>query len=899
MLILILGEINIFCGNKNWMCVCEGVMQFDIFGDEFEDFYLVVEDGGFDFVVFDNVLEFFIINGVFFFLEVVMFMVFEVWQGNSVMDFKKVVFYEWVVCQMEFWDGFVFFIFVDGCFCGVNFDCNGFCFCCFYVMDDDCIICVFEVGIIFVEFERIIQKGCLQFGCMFFVDIYVGCIIDDSEFKVVVFICQDFRFWFDENLIIMFNVLEKVGEDKSVVFVVKFDDFKFQEDFFLYVFGYIFEQVSLLFVLMVFDEKEVFGFMGNDVFFVCLFQVFKLFYEYFCQLFVQVINFFIDFIREFIVMFLECYVGFQGNFLEMDVFQCGRFFLFSFIFFIEEFNVLNNMFKFYFEWIVKIIDIIFFKIEGVQGYINYFDYICKEVIVVIEVCDCIIVLIDCNIFKDCVVVFVLLVFGMVYYYFVVNKWCFMVVFVVEIVEVCEVYYMCVFFGYGVDVINFYFVMECIFKFNKEKFIKKKFIDEQLIYNYKYFVDGGILKVMSKMGIFIFVSYKGVQIFEVFGVDDSVVDCCFCGIVFCIKGIIFEFIVEDVFCFYECGFFLCYIVGVVGFFEFGEYYWCDGGEVYINDFMLIVNIQDVVCIKNDKLYEVYFCFEYEQIKVCMFCGMFDFKFEEIIFIFIEQVEFWIEIVCCFCIGVMFYGFIFMEFYFIFVVVMNRFGGKFNIGEGGEDFECLQVMFNGDIMCFVIKQVVFGCFGVMFVYFVDFDEFQIKMVQGVKFGEGGELFGYKVFKFIVCICYLIFGVGLILFFFYYDIYLIEDLKQFIYDFKCLSFCLCVLVKFVFEIGVGIVVFGVVKVKVDYILIFGYDGGIGVLCWIGIKYVGFFWELGFVEIYQILVLNDFCGCVVVQIDGQFCIGCDVVFVCLFGVEEWGFVIIFLIVMGCIMVS
>ncbi|KAK0732600.1 hypothetical protein B0T21DRAFT_412768 [Apiosordaria backusii] len=891
------GEINTLRGNKNWMRAREGVMQSDIFGDELEDLYPVVEDGGSDSAAFDNVLELLTINGVLSLPEAVMLMVPEAWQGNSAMDPKKAAFYEWAACQMEPWDGPALFTFADGRFCGANLDRNGLRPCRFYVMDDDRIICASEVGTIPVEPERIIQKGRLQPGRMLLVDTHAGRIIDDSELKAAVSTRQDFRAWLDENLITMPNVLEKVGEDKSLELAAKPDNFKLQEDPLLHAFGYTFEQISLLLAPMASDEKEALGSMGNDAPLACLSQAPKLLYEYFRQLFAQVTNPPIDPIRESIVMSLECYVGPQGNLLEMDASQCGRLLLPSPILSIEEFNALNNMSKLYPEWTVKTIDITFPKSEGVQGYIKHLDYICKEATAAIEARDRIIVLTDRKTSKDRVAVSALLAAGMVHHHLVANKWRSMAALVVETAEAREVHHMCVLLGYGVDAINPYLAMECILKLNKEKLIKKKLSDEQLIQNYKHSVDGGILKVMSKMGISTLASYKGAQIFEALGVDDSVVDRCFRGTASRIKGITFELIAEDAFRLHERGFPSRYTVGVTGLPESGEYHWRDGGEAHINDPTSIANIQDAVRTKNDKSYEAYSRSEYEQIKACTLRGMLDFKFEETTPIPIEQVEPWTEIVRRFCTGAMSYGSISMESHSTLAVAMNRLGGKSNTGEGGEDPERSQVMPNGDTMRSAIKQVASGRFGVTSAYLADSDELQIKMAQGAKPGEGGELPGHKVSKSIARTRHSTPGVGLISPPPHHDIYSIEDLKQLIYDLKCSSPRSRVSVKLVSETGVGIVASGVAKAKADHILISGHDGGTGASRWTGIKYAGLPWELGLAETHQTLVLNDLRGRVVVQTDGQLRTGRDVAIACLLGAEEWGFATTPLIAMGCIM--
>ncbi|KAI0484427.1 glutamate synthase [Xylariaceae sp. FL0804] len=891
------GEINTLRGNKNWMRAREGVMQSDIFGDELEHLYPIVEDGGSDSAAFDNVLELLTINGVLSLPEAVMLMVPEAWQGNTSMDPKKAAFYEWAACQMEPWDGPALFTFADGRFCGANLDRNGLRPCRYYIMDDDRIICASEVGTIHVEPEQVIQKGRLQPGRMLLVDTQAGRLIDDSELKSAVANRNDFRSWLDNELISLPKVLSDASQVSGLDISAKPNTTPVQQDPFLLAFGYTYEQVSLLLGPMATDEKEALGSMGNDAPLACLSEAPRLLYDYFRQLFAQVTNPPIDPIRESIVMSLDCYVGPQGNLLEMDRSQCGRLLLPSPILSIPEFNALNNMSSAYPEWTVKTIDLTFPKKEGVDGYMKHLDFICQEATAAIEARDRIIVLSDRKTSADRVAVSALLASGMVHHHLVANKWRSMAAIVVETAEAREVHHMCVLLGYGADAVNPYLAMECILKLNHQGLIRKKLSDDTLIANYKHSLDGGILKVMSKMGISTLASYKGAQIFEALGIDEQVVERSFRGTASRIQGVTFEIIAEDAFRFHERGFPSRYTVDIPGLPESGEYHWRDGGEAHINDPTSIANVQDAVRTKNDKSYEAYSRSEYEQIKKCTLRGMLDFKFEESNSIPIDQVEPWTEIVRRFCTGAMSYGSISMESHSTLAVAMNRLGGKSNTGEGGEDPERSQVMSNGDTMRSAIKQVASGRFGVTSAYLADSDELQIKMAQGAKPGEGGELPGHKVSKSIARTRHSTPGVGLISPPPHHDIYSIEDLKQLIYDLKCSSPRSRVSVKLVSETGVGIVASGVAKAKADHILISGHDGGTGASRWTGIKYAGLPWELGLAETHQTLVLNDLRGRVVVQTDGQLRTGRDVAIACLLGAEEWGFATTPLIAMGCIM--
>lgn len=890
------GEINTLRGNKNWMRAREGVMKSDLFGDELDLLYPIIEDGGSDSAAFDNVLELLTINGVLSLPEAVMLMVPEAWQGNRAMDPAKQAFYEWAACMMEPWDGPALFTFADGRYCGANLDRNGLRPCRYYVTDDDRIVCASEVGTIHIDPETIVQKGRLQPGRMLLVDTVAGRIVDDAELKETVANRVDFRSWVDRQLMTLPSICSQLNESGASL-EHKITDTQLQEDPRLRAFGYSLEQVSLLLGPMAADSKEALGSMGNDAPLAVLAQQPRLMYEYFRQLFAQVTNPPIDPIREAIVMSLEAYVGPQGNLLEMDETQCHRLLLPSPVLSIEEFNGIMNISILQPGWTVKVIDITFPKSEGVAGYMAALDRINDAATAAIEAGNNVIVLSDRATDAERCAVSACLATGMVHHHLVRNRWRSQAALVVETAEAREVQHMCVLVGYGADAICPYLAIECILKMHREGLIRKKLTAQQLIDNYKHSCDGGILKVMSKMGISTLQSYKGAQIFEALGIDDTVVDRCFTGTASRIKGMTFELIAQDALAMHEKGYPSRPIVQVPGLVETGEYHWRDGGEPHVNDPTAIANVQDAVRTKNDKSYEAYSLAEYERIKDCTLRGLLDFNFDERQPVPIEQVEPWTEIVRRFCTGAMSYGSISMESHSTLAVAMNRLGGKSNTGEGGEDPERSQRLESGDTMRSAIKQIASGRFGVTSNYLADADELQIKMAQGAKPGEGGELPGHKVSGPIAKTRHSTPGVGLISPPPHHDIYSIEDLKQLIYDLKCSNPRARVSVKLVSETGVGIVASGVAKAKADHILISGHDGGTGASRWTGIKYAGLPWELGLAETHQTLVLNDLRGRVVVQTDGQLRTGRDVAIACLLGAEEWGFATTPLIAMGCIM--
>ena len=890
------GEINTVRGNKNWMRAREGILKSGLFGDDLELLYPIIEDGGSDSAAFDNVLELLVINGVLSLPEAVMVMVPEAWQGNRAMDPAKQSFYEWAACNMEPWDGPALFTFSDGRYCGANLDRNGLRPCRYYVTDDDRIVCASEVGTIAIEPERVVQKGRLQPGKMLLVDTVAGRIVDDAELKHAVSNRHDFRSWVEKEMLTMPRIQKQI-EDTGVDLACQLTESSLQEDPRLKCFGYSLEQISLLLAPMAADSKEALGSMGNDAPLACLAQQPRLLYEYFRQLFAQVTNPPIDPIREAVVMSLEAYVGPQGNLLEMDSSQCHRLLLPSPILSCEEFGALTKLSKLHPKWTIRTIDMTFPKSEGVEGYMNALDRICYEASEGIEAGDKIIILSDKATCADRVPISALLTTGMVHHHLVRNKWRSQVALIVETAEAREVHHMCVLVGYGADAICPYLAIEAILKMDREGLIRKKLSPQQLVDNYKHSCDGGILKVMSKMGISTLPSYKGAQIFEALGVDDSVVDRCFTGTATRIKGMTFEVIALDALAFHEKGYPSRSIIEIPGLAETGEYHWRDGGEPHINDPVSIANIQDAVRSRNDKSYEAYVKSEYEQTKNCTLRGLLDFSFEDRVPVPIDQVEPWTEIVRRFVTGAMSYGSISMESHSTLAIAMNRLGGKSNTGEGGEDPERSLRMENGDTMRSAIKQIASGRFGVTSNYLADADELQIKMAQGAKPGEGGELPGHKVSGPIARTRHSTPGVGLISPPPHHDIYSIEDLKQLIYDLKCSNPRSRVSVKLVSETGVGIVASGVAKAKADHILISGHDGGTGASRWTGIKYAGLPWELGLAECHQTLVLNDLRGRVIVQTDGQLRTGRDIAIACLLGAEEWGFATAPLIAMGCIM--
>ncbi|GAA95243.1 uncharacterized protein L969DRAFT_21927 [Mixia osmundae IAM 14324] len=890
------GEINTVRGNKNWMRAREGNLQSVNFADELDLLYPIIELGGSDSAAFDNVLELLTVNGVVTLPEAVMMLVPEAWQNKSSMDPAKVAFYQWAACLMEPWDGPALFAFADGRYCGANLDRNGLRPCRWVTTTDDIMICASEVGTIYIEPEKITRKGRLQPGKMLLVDTVEGRIVDDKELKQATSSRKPFAEWVHSQLIRLPHLIERERANGASLGIV-LDELSISQDPKLLAFGYTFEQLDLLMRPMIVDGKESLGSMGNDGPLACMATAPRLIYDYFRQLFAQVTNPPIDPIRENIVMSLECYVGAEGNMLEMRAEQCHRLMLPSPVLSVEETNALKRLHEVHSDWPARTVDITFPKSQGPAGFQGALNRVNAEASQAIHDGVRVLVLSDRNIGPDRVALSALMACGGVHHHLVRNKQRSKIALIIETGEAREVHHICVLVGYGADGVCPYLIMEAMLKLQREGLLKVNMSNDQIIENYRHATDNGILKVMSKMGISTLQSYKGAQIFEILGLDEKVVEKCFTGTASRVQGATFELLAMDAFEYHERAWPSRDIVRIAGLPESGEYHWRDGGEAHINDPVGIAMLQDAVRDKNKMSYEKYSKNAHQQVKAVTLRGLLDFDYTDAEAIPIEQVEPWHEIVRRFATGAMSYGSISMEAHSAIAVAANRVGAKSNTGEGGEDAERSQVLPNGDTMRSAIKQVASGRFGVTSHYLTDADELQIKMAQGAKPGEGGELPGHKVSQSIAKTRHSTPGVGLISPPPHHDIYSIEDLKQLIYDLKCANPRARVSVKLVSEVGVGIVASGVAKAKADHILISGHDGGTGASRWTGIKYAGLPWELGLAETHQTLVLNDLRGRVTVQTDGQIRTGRDVAIACLLGAEEWGFATTPLIAMGCIM--
>ncbi|KAJ1657099.1 glutamate synthase [NADH] [Dispira simplex] len=891
------GEINTLRGNKNWMRAREGVMHSRTFGDNIEKLCPIIEDGGSDSAAFDNVLELLVMNGVLSLPEAVMTMVPEAWQNNPQMNPDKRAFYEWAASLMEPWDGPALFTFADGRYCGACLDRNGLRPCRYYTTKSGRMIVASEVGAVKVDPIDVASKGRLKPGKLLLVDTQEGRIVDDTELKMAVAKRNPFAEWIARQRLHIDTIKQQYRE-AGFLTPHTLDASRVAEDPRLKVFGFTMEHLNNLLLPMVRDGKEALGSMGHDAPLACMAKEPRLPYEYFRQLFAQVTNPPIDPIREEVVMTLECYIGPEGNLLEMNESQCHRLTLPSPVLTLEDLDAVKNLPRLVADWTVITLDITFPKEDGPAGYQRALERVCDQAVQAIQDGYKVVVLSDTNANTERVPLSSLIAVGAVHHSLVRQKLRSKVALIAESGEAREVHHLCVLLGYGADAICPYLTLESMLKLHREGVLADPTLTpDQLITNYRKACNKGIRKVMSKMGISTLQSYKGAQIFEILGLDQSVVNTCFVGTASRIQGSTFVALAADAFSFHEQAYPSHPSVAPEGLGESGDYHWRSGGVAHINDPVAVASLQDAVRRKNQQSYDTYAQKSFEQIKSCTLRGLLDFSFDQATPIPIDEVEPWTSLVRRFCTGAMSYGSISWESHTTMAIAMNQLGGKSNTGEGGEEKKRSEALPDGTSMRSAIKQVASGRFGVTNYYLSDSDEIQIKMAQGAKAGEGGELPGYKVTVEIARTRKTTPGVGLISPPPHHDIYSIEDLKQLIYDLKCTNPRARISVKLVSEVGVGIVASGVAKARADHILISGHDGGTGAAVWTGIKYAGLPWELGLAEAHQTLVLNDLRGRVVLQTDGQIRTGRDVAIACLLGAEEWGFATTPLIAMGCIM--
>ncbi|RVE47232.1 hypothetical protein evm_008100 [Chilo suppressalis] len=887
------GEINTLRGNVNLMKAREGVMKSKFFGEDLKKLYPVVEPNLSDSGSADCVLEFLVQCGQRSLPEAVMTMVPEAWQNDVTMPADKRDYYQWASSAMEPWDGPALVSFTDGRYIGAILDRNGLRPSRFYVTSENILVMASEVGVYDVDPEKVIHKSRLKPGRMLLVDTQEKKIIQDVELKMNIARSRPHSQWLKEQ-ITMEDIHKSLGPSGNGTIAIngKSGSITGLGDKRLSLFGYTLESINMLLVPMIQNKKEALGSMGNDAPLACLSLFQPLTYEYFKQLFAQVTNPPIDPFREKIVMSLLCPIGPAPNILEPSAEFMHRLFLPQPILSLKDLDALLR--SSYRGWKTKVLDCTYDYKEGPRGLEPALTRIANEAHGAAVAGYQLIVLSDRASGPQRVPVSSLLALGAVHHHLIETRQRMKVGLLVETAEAREVHHMSVLLGYGADAICPYLAFELAFALRNDNILDPALTDDDIYKAYQKSIETGLAKVMAKMGISTLQSYKSAQIFEAVGLSEEVIDKCFRGTQSRIGGVNFELLSKEIFDRHA----LTYsnITDCLVLRNPGNFHWRAGGEKHINDPLSIANLQEAVLSNSTSAYDKFRESSLESIRACTLRGQLELvKLDEPIPI--SEVEPAAEIVKRFATGAMSFGSISLEAHTTLAIAMNRIGGKSNTGEGGENADRYLNQDPEFNKRSAIKQVASGRFGVTASYLAHADHLQIKMAQGAKPGEGGELPGYKVTEDIAATRCSVPGVGLISPPPHHDIYSIEDLAELIYDLKCANPSAVVSVKLVSEVGVGVVASGVAKGKAEHIVISGHDGGTGASSWTGIKSAGLPWELGVAETHQVLVLNDLRSRVVVQADGQIRTGFDVMVAALLGADEFGFSTAPLIAIGCTM--
>ncbi|MBE9261969.1 glutamate synthase large subunit [Microcystis sp. LEGE 00066] len=875
------GEINTLRGNINWMHARQSMFASPLFGEDIKKIQPVINIEGSDSLIFDNALELMVLSGRSL-PHAVMMMIPEPWAAHESMSDEKKAFYEYHSCLMEPWDGPASIAFTDGTMMGAVLDRNGLRPSRYYVTKDDLVIMASEAGVLPIEPERVAFKGRLQPGRMFLVDMKEGRIVADEEIKEAIAKAHPYRQWLTENLVNLDDLpaVETAPTETPVSLIQQQT-----------AFGYTFEELRLLLAPMGRDGVEAVGSMGSDTPLAVLSDRPKLLYDYFQQLFAQVTNPPIDSIREEIITSPITTIGAERNLLDPQPESCHLIKLNSPILTNAQLARLqgNSEFK------TVTIPILFDPTSGVEGMRSTIEAICQEVDEAILAGASIIILSDRGIDKNHAPIPSLLAVAGLHHHLIRQGTRTRVGLVLESGEPREVHHYALLLGYGCGAINPYLAFATLGSMIEEGLLVG--VDHQTACkNYIKAATKGVIKVASKIGISTLQSYRGAQIFEAIGLNRSVVDRYFTWTASRIEGADLEIIAKESLLRHGHAF-PDRDVNVHTLDIGGEYQWRKDGEAHLFSPETIHTLQQAVKLGKYDLFKKYSQLVNQQNqKFFTLRGLLTFKNRESIPI--EEVEPIEAIMKRFKTGAMSYGSISKEAHESLAIAMNRIGGKSNTGEGGEDSERYTwTNERGDSKNSAIKQVASGRFGVTSLYLSQARELQIKMAQGAKPGEGGQLPGKKVYPWIAKVRHSTPGVGLISPPPHHDIYSIEDLAELIHDLKNANRAARVSVKLVSEVGVGTIAAGVAKAHADVVLISGFDGGTGASPQTSIKHAGLPWELGLAETHQTLVLNNLRSRIAVETDGQMKTGRDVVVATLLGAEEFGFSTAPLVTLGCIM--
>ncbi|MEO9892855.1 glutamate synthase large subunit [Aurantibacter sp.] len=878
------GEINTLRGNVSRMKSREELLKSDLFGEEIKNILPVILPAKSDSATMDMVVELLLMTGRSL-PEVMMILVPEAWEKNPNMSDAKKAFYEYHSCMMEPWDGPASIPFTDGNYIGAVLDRNGLRPSRYSVTKDGYVIMSSEVGVVDLEPENIQMHGRLEPGKMFLVNMEEGRIVNDEEIKEEIAKQNPYKKWLDNNMV----HLADIPYNDCPLFLGEASLEKRKSTF-----GYTQEDINTIILPMGKSAKEPIGSMGSDTPIAVLSERPQLIYNYFQQLFAQVTNPPLDGIREEMITDISLTLGSDQNIFEPTELHCRKLKIKNPVISKEDLDKIKN-YDVSPDYKVVSIPMLYQIKKGLNGLEDALANILDQASKSIDEGTNIIILSDRNVSKGLAPIPALLACSFVNSGLQrLGKRSKLSV-IIESAEPREVHHFCLLFGFGASAINPYLVNEIIAEQIEERDITE-YSFEDAIQNYNKAIGKGILKVMNKIGISTLNSYRGSQLFECIGINTKVVDKYFPNTPTRIQGIGLYEIEKEIAKRHQKAFSDVEIAADLDLEVGGEYRWRRDGEKHMFNPLTIAKLQKAVRGNEPETYSEYAKLINEQSKSLLTIrGLFEFSNYDPIPL--EEVEPWTEIVKRFKTGAMSYGSISREAHENLAIAMNRIGGKSNSGEGGEDPERFYKNASGDWKNSAIKQVASGRFGVTSNYLTNAKEIQIKMAQGAKPGEGGQLPGPKVNPAIAKTRNSTPYVGLISPPPHHDIYSIEDLSQLIYDLKSANRAARVNVKLVSEVGVGTVAAGVSKAKADVVLVSGFDGGTGASPLTSLKHAGLPWELGIAEAQQTLVMNDLRNRIVLECDGQLKTGRDVAVACLLGAEEFGFATAPLVASGCIM--
>ncbi|WP_461452902.1 glutamate synthase large subunit [Mucilaginibacter sp.] len=881
------GEINTLTGNLNWFYSGLKSYASSYFTAEEMDMLLpVIDNNQSDSACLDNIIEILLHSGRSL-PHVMMMLIPEAWDGNEQMDPIKKAFYEYHATLMEPWDGPAAITFTDGKLVGALLDRNGLRPLRYVITNDGRVIAASEAGVLTIDESSVIKKGRLQPGKMLLIDTEKGKIITDDEIKHQIASRQPYDRWLENYKI----RLEDLAEPRLAFASLSPDSvFRYQQ-----VFGYSREDIDTIIKPMAVDGKEPIGSMGTDVPLAILSDRPQHLSSYFKQFFAQVTNPPIDPIRERLVMSLATFIGNNGNLLDEDKMHCHCVMLKHPILKNNQLEKLRSIDTGMFH--AKTLQT-YFKADGLPGSLQKgIERVCRYAEDAVEDGFEVLILSDRAIDSEHAPIPSLLAVSAVHHHLIKKGRRGSVGLVVEAGDVWEVHHFACLLAFGATAINPYLAMSTIETIKRDGSLETSLDEKYLLKNYVKSINDGLLKIFSKMGISTLQSYHGSQIFEILGLNKDVVGKYFCGAVTRIEGLGLDEIAREALCKHKIGFGASKNADNQLLTEGGIYQWKRRGEAHLFNPTTVHLLQHATRSNDYNVYKNYAKVINEQgEKHFTIRGLLDFTHHRES-ISIDEVEPAENIMKRFATGAMSFGSISHEAHSTMAIAMNRIGGKSNTGEGGEDEMRYEIMENGDSMRSAIKQIASARFGVTSNYLTNADELQIKMAQGAKPGEGGQLPGHKVDEWIAKTRHSTPGVGLISPPPHHDIYSIEDLAQLIFDLKNANRAARINVKLVSKAGVGTIAAGVAKAHADVILIAGYDGGTGASPISSVKHAGLPWELGLSEAHQTLVRNKLRSRVVLQTDGQLKTGRDLAIAALLGAEEWGVATAALVAGGCIM--